>query len=138
LETLSLIDEPAGAEPLGLWSTTLSAGWSLSTSTRLTAKPWFWRAALAWSKDRPMTDGTETSAGPLETLIRTLLPFTTVFPPGGSCPVTVSGGLLEATENTFATKPALVSVLTASACDFPTTLGTATVGGPLETVNSTV
>ena len=101
----------------------LSAGWSLSTSARLTAKPWFWSAALAWSKDRPTTDGTATRPGRCETLIRTLLPFTTVFPPGGSCPVTVSGGLLEATENTFATKPALVSVLTASACDLPTTLG---------------
>ena len=41
-----------------------------------------------------MTDGTETSAGPLETLIRTLLPFTTVFPVGGSCAVTVPATLL--------------------------------------------
>ena len=62
----------------------------------------------------------------------------TVLPGKGSWPVTVSGGLFEATENTFAIRPALVSVLTASACDLPTTLGTATVGGPRETNRSTV
>jgi hypothetical protein len=38
-ETLSWIVEPFGALPLGLWSTTVSFGRSLSTSLRETAKP---------------------------------------------------------------------------------------------------
>jgi hypothetical protein len=52
--------------------------------------------------------------------------------------VTVSTGLPEGTWKAFATKPAFVSVLTASACDFPITLGTSTVSFPLETVMSTL
>ncbi len=73
-ETLRVIVAPCGAVPLGLWLTTVSAGWSLSTFVRLTANPSFCNAALAWSKGRPVTEGTLIAAGPLETLILTREP----------------------------------------------------------------
>jgi hypothetical protein len=65
-ETLSSIVAPFWAWPLGLWSTTVSFGWLLSTSVRLTPNPCCWSVALAWSKVRPITDGTSTWAGPDE------------------------------------------------------------------------
>ena len=65
-ETLSWIVEPGDALPLGLWSTTIPFAWSLSTSLRETWKPWFRSVVLAWSKVRPITEGTVTSAGPDE------------------------------------------------------------------------
>ena len=133
-ETLSWIVEPFGALPLGLWSTTMPFAWSLSTSLRDTVKPWFCSARFAWSNGRPTTEGTVTLAGPLETLMRTLLPFSTTLPAGGSCAVTVPVGLLDGTSKACGSRPALASVVSAASRERPTTLGTSTVSFPFETV----
>src|SRR5438046_385890 len=99
LETPSVIVAPEAAL-VGSSETTVSAGWSLTTFVRLTPKPAFCSVALAWSNDWPMTFGTGTGCGPLETLICTFEPFCTFEPGCGNWPVTVSGGLPEWTETT--------------------------------------
>src|SRR5919201_1553396 len=99
-ETLSVIVEPGGAEPLGSSFTTVFFGCSLWTSCRATAKPAFWSSELARSNCMPTTFGTVTAAGPLDTLILTRLFLTTVVPPTGDCAVTVPTALFEGTRTT--------------------------------------
>src|SRR5262249_61365816 len=86
-ETLSVIVELGAAVPVGCWSMTVSFGWLLSTFLRATAKPAFCSVALAWSNRRPTTYGTPTGFGPLDTLICTLEPLSTIVPACGNCPV---------------------------------------------------
>src|SRR5262249_16716502 len=113
-------------------------GWLLSTFLRATAKPAFCSVALAWSNRRPTTYGTPTGFGPLDTLICTLEPLSTIVPACGNCPVTVSGGLLEWIDTTLYFRPAVVSEATASSRVLPKTSGTVTFGLPVETVSPTV
>ena len=137
-ETLRMIVEFGAAEPVGSCATTWSSGALLSTFARLTPKPALCSCALALVNVRPTTYGTETGVGPLETLIRTREPWTTIVPAGGSWPVTVLGGLPEWTEKIFGTSPASLSALSASVASLPMTSGTSTFGFPFETVISTV
>src|SRR4051812_46143467 len=137
-ETLRVTVERGLALPLGLWSTTMPFASSLSTSLRSTAKPSFRSAELASAYVRPITEGTLTLAGPLETLIRTVLPLVITLPAAGSWPVTVPTGRLDATSKAFGCRPALTSAVTASSRELPITLGTGTVAFPFDTVISTV
>src|SRR5207244_5786993 len=75
-ETLTVTVVPFGRKlpAIGSWSTTVSAGWSFSTSFRATAKPWACSRELAVAKLSPITEGTATGCGPFETLMRTTLP----------------------------------------------------------------
>ena len=129
---------PANEFPAGLWSTTVPFGWFESTSTRDTLKPAACSSELAESNDWPITGGTPIGFGPLETLMRTFVPWTTCVPPGGSCAITCPCGLSELIVCGSAFRCASVSAATASVDCSPTTDGTADFGLPLETVRLTV
>jgi hypothetical protein len=58
-------------------------------------KPAAWSSEIAWSSDSPITVGTVIGASPLETLIRTGVPFTTRLFGAGSCAMTVPWDALE-------------------------------------------
>src|ERR671923_4636 len=80
-----------------------------------------------------MTLGMPICCSPLEMLIRTSVPLTTLVPPFGPCEITSPSGLSEKMSTGFGTSPALRSVAIASASRAPTTSGTSTLGGPVET-----
>src|SRR5437764_1452443 len=85
----------------------------------------------------PITFGTSAWAGPLMTFTRTLDPFGTDLPAGGSVAVTwpfVFPGTMRST----GTRPWSVSACCASVHCWPLTSGTLTLGGPLETEIVTV
>src|SRR5207244_4218668 len=119
------------------WPTVI-VGWFESTSTRDTLKPAACSSELAESNDWPITGGTPIGFGPLETLMRTFVPWTTCVPPGGSCAITCPCGLSELIVCGSAFRCASVSAATASVDCSPTTDGTADFGLPLETVRLTV
>ena len=89
--------------------------------------------AVAWVS--PTTLGTETWAGPVETTMFTEEPaFTLVAAVGVSLMTSPSATvLLEAVVTVPSTKPAPVMAVVAAACVSPTTFGTETLAGPLET-----
>jgi hypothetical protein len=89
--------------------------------------------AAAWVS--PTTFGTETFAGPLETTMFTAEPAFTLVPAVGLSLITFPEAtvLLEAVVTVPSTKPAPVIAVVAAACVSPTTFGTETFGGPLET-----
>ena len=134
-ETESVTEEPREAVELpgGSWSTTSPAGRLLSTAARPTVKPAACSCAAAVSYVCPITAGTATGFGPLDTLTRTEAPSTTILPGGGSCAVTMSDCLSDGTSWTSASSPRLVSSFTAVSRDLPTSDGTLTFFLPLET-----
>jgi hypothetical protein len=67
-------------------------------------------------------------------LTRTVVPSITSVPAFGAVASTVSTGSSELTETTFGFNPAAVRLLTAVSRLWPTTLGTSTLRGPVETV----
>jgi hypothetical protein len=81
----------------------------------------------------PTTFGTGIGLGPLETLIRTCVPSTTISPAFGACAVTELTSSPELISTTRKRKFASRSAATASSRLRPTTLGTCTFGLPLET-----
>ncbi len=87
----------------------------------------------------PTTFGTDTITGPLETTKLTAEPKVTLVPAVGLSEITRPDATValdcEVTAPTVS--PAPVSVLVAEACVIPTTFGTATLGGPLETTKFT-
>ena len=85
----------------------------------------------------PTTFGTATFALPLETPIVTAEPGGAFFPAGGFCATTVPGACFETTWTMCGVSFAACSFLMASAADRPTTFGTATPSGPVETVSFT-
>ena len=95
-------------------------------------KPAAWSVAVAWSSGLPTTLGTATGAGPFETLIRTELPTTSFVPAFGSCAVTWFAGVFELTPCTSGFRCSAFSWLTASDSCWPTSVGTATFGFPVE------
>src|SRR6185369_11325780 len=78
-------------------------------------------------------------AGPLDTTRLTADPAFTCVPAAGLSLITLPAGtvLLAAVVTTPSTSPALVMAVVAAVCVRPTTFGTATLGGPLETTRLT-
>src|SRR5260370_33084064 len=87
----------------------------------------------------PTTFGTAISFGACATVRLTLLSALTDVPPLGDCASTVPSGCDADVRLVTAPscRPALVSVASAADCDWPTTSGTLTGAGPLETGTTT-
>jgi hypothetical protein len=132
------------AEPI--FTPVPAVGFSLITSPEVTVlldavvtvpstKPTPVRAEVAVACVSPTTFGTETCAGPVETTIFTEEPTFTLAPAVGLSLITLPEAtvLLEAVVTVPSTKPAPVSAVVAAAWVSPTTLGTETFAGPLET-----
>src|SRR6185295_7122097 len=96
-------------------------------------------AVVAAACVRPTTLGTATCGGPLETTSVTALPGATWVPAIGDWLITESFGtvVLVAVVTVPSVKFAPVIALVAAACVRPTTFGTATCGGPLDTTSAT-
>src|SRR6476661_4892164 len=79
--------------------------------------------------------GTETLAGPVDTTIFTADPTFTCVPAVGLSLITLPAAtvLLDAVVTVPSTSPAFVMVVVAAACVMPTTFGTATLPGPVDT-----
>src|SRR5204863_20186 len=92
-------------------------------------------AACVW----PTTFGTATWAGPLETTRLTAEPLATLVPAAGLSLMTVPEAtvVLDCIVTVPRVRPAPVMALVAAACVWPTTFGTATWAGPLETTRLT-
>src|SRR5205823_14859759 len=92
-------------------------------------------AACVW----PTTFGTAICAGPLETTRLTAEPLATLVPAVGLSLMTLPAAtvLLDCIVTAPTVRPAPVMALAAAACVWPTTFGTATCGGPLETTRLT-
>ena len=134
-ETCSVITEPlpCWVPAAGLWPTTMPASASSSTFWRETAKPTPWRIDSALSNGLPTTFGTAIGFGPEETLTRTVVPTITSVPALGAVASTVLTGSSELTGTTFGSRPAAVSSATAWSRLRPTSVGTRTFDGPVET-----
>ena len=93
--------------------------------------------AAAWVS--PTTFGTDTCPGPLETTMLTAEPTLTLVPAVGLSLITLPEATvpLEALVTVPSTKPAPVIAVVAAACVSPTTFGTDTFAGPLETTRFT-
>src|ERR1019366_3188787 len=87
----------------------------------------------------PTTFGTATCAGPVETTRFTADPRATSVPATGLSLITLPDATvpLEAVVTAPTTRPAPVIAVAAAACVCPTTLGTATCAGPVETTRFT-
>src|SRR5437764_5234226 len=138
-ETWRATEDPFVAEVpgAGVWWMTWFCGAVLSTKVGCGFKPAWWSAAIAWASVSPTTLGTSAWAGPLMTFTRTLDPFGTDLPAGGSVAVTwpfVFPGTMRST----GTRPWSVSACCASVHCWPLTSGTLTLVGPLETEIVTV
>ena len=96
-------------------------------------------AEVATACVSPMTFGTDTCAGPLEITRFTAEPTFTLVPAAGFSLITSPEGtvLLDAIVTVPSTKPAPVTAVVAAACVSPTTFGTNTFAGPLETTKFT-
>jgi hypothetical protein len=83
----------------------------------------------------PTTFGTLTGAGPLDTTKFTADPAATLVPATGLSLITSPDGtvLLDAVVTVPSTKPAPVIAVVATACVSPTTFGTLTFAGPVDT-----
>jgi len=120
---LSLITLPDGTVPLA------------AVVTVPTTKPAFVIAVVAAACVIPTTFGTITGAGPLETTRLTAEPALTDVPATGLSLITLPDGTvpLAAVVTVPTTRPAFVIAVVAAACVIPTTFGTVTGAGPLET-----
>src|SRR5262249_56106788 len=107
--------------------------------TMATTRPGFVIAVVAAACVWPTTLGTVTCGGPLDTTRFTALPVTACAPLAGDWLITDPFGtvVLEAVVTMPTMSPAFVIAVVAAACAWPTTLGTVTSGGPLETTRST-
>jgi hypothetical protein len=92
-------------------------------------------AVLAAACVKPTTFGTNTCAGPVETTMLTALPVLTLVPAVGDSLMTLPEATvpLLAVVTVPTTKPAPVIEVLAAACVKPTTFGTDTCAGPVET-----
>ncbi len=104
-----------------------------------TTKPAVVIAVLAALCVSPTTFGTLTCAGPLDTTRFTDEPVFTLVPAVGFSLMTLPEAtvLLACVVTVPTTKPAVVMAVLAALCVSPTTLGTLTCAGPLETTRST-
>jgi hypothetical protein len=96
-------------------------------------------AVVAAACVSPITSGTDTFAGPLETTRLTAEPALTEVPATGLSLITLPEAtlLLDCVVTVPATRPAPVMAVVAAACVSPTTFGTDTFAGPLETTRLT-
>src|SRR5262245_2351529 len=85
------------------------------------------------------TLGTATKGGPDDTTSATALPTATCVPAAGFWLMMAPAGtvVLDAVVRAPTAKPAEVIAAVAAACVMFTTLGTATIGGPLDTTSAT-
>jgi hypothetical protein len=143
LEITKLTDEPTLTlvPAVGLSLITLPAATVLldAVVTVPSTKPAPVMAEVATACVSPTTFGTDTCAGPLDTTKLTDEPTLTLVPAVGLSLITLPEAtvLLEAVVTVPTTKPAPVMDVVAAACVAPTTLGTATLAGPLETTKLT-
>src|SRR5882762_11669416 len=124
---LSLITLPAG-------SVLLDAVFTVPRT-----RPTFVMAVVAAACVRPTTFGTATCPGPVDTTRLTADPTFTCVPAVGLSLITLPAGtvLLDAVVTVPSTSPALVMTVVAAACVRPTTFGTATCPGPVDTTRFT-
>src|SRR5205814_1980037 len=96
-------------------------------------------AVVAAGCVRLTTFGTATSGGPVDTTRFTALPVTACVPAVGLWLITDPAGtvVLDAVVTVPGTNPAPVIAVVAAGCVRPTTLGTATTGGPADTTRFT-
>ena len=104
----------------------------------LTRSPTLRSAAVAAASFWPITDGTATSCGPLETVRTTVAPRRASAPAGGRWRTTRPFACLAKTSTDLARNPAACTRSNASATSSPTTLGTSTVFGRRATTITTV
>src|SRR3984885_4527283 len=104
-----------------------------------TVKPTPVIAVVAAACVAPTTFGTATVGGPVETTRFTADPIATDVPASGLSLITLPDAtvLLDAVVTVPRTKPTPVIAVVAAACVAPTTFGTGTVGGPVETTRFT-
>src|SRR6185503_12313460 len=104
-----------------------------------TTRPAFVIAVVAAVCVRPTTLGTATCGRPEDTTSDTALPTLTCVPLTGDWLMTDPAGtvVLVAVVTVPTTRPAFVIAVVAAVCVRPTTLGTATCGGPDETTRDT-
>src|SRR4051812_36221209 len=107
--------------------------------TEPTVRPAVVIADVAAACVRPTTFGTATCGRPDETTSATALPTLTCVAAVGFWLITDPDGtvVLDAVVTVPTTRPAPVIAVVAPACVRPTTLGTATCGGPDETTSAT-
>src|SRR5208283_927042 len=100
-----------------------------------TTRPGPVMAVVASAGVSPTTFGTATLAGPVDTTIFTAEPGKTRVPEVGLCDITSPDGTVEddAVVTAPTTSPGPVMAVVAAACVSPTTFGTATLAGPVDT-----
>ena len=110
-----------------------------AVATAPTVRPAPVIAVVASDCVSPTTLGTVTGAGPDDTVRFTVEPAATLAPPAGLWLITSPEGTVEldAVVTVPTTSPALVIALVAAACVNPTTFGTVTGAGPVDTVRLT-
>jgi hypothetical protein len=143
LDTTRLTAEPVAtlAPPSGLWLITVPEGTVLLdcvvTVPTVSPTPVIAVPAALWVK--PMTFGTVTFEGPLDTTRLTAEPVATLAPPSGLWLITVPEGtvLLDCVVIEPTERLAPVIAALAAACVKPTTFGTVTGAGPLDTTKLT-
>ena len=139
VDTTMFTAEPAATlvPATGLWLITLPAGTVLldAVVTVPTTKPAPVIAVVAAACVSPTTLGTLTVAGPVDTTMFTAEPKFTLVPAVGLWLITLPDGtvLLDAVVTVPRTKPAPVIAVVAAACVLPTTFGTLTLAGPVDT-----
>src|SRR5262245_24376969 len=104
-----------------------------------TTRPGFVIAVQAAACVRPTTPGTATCGGPDETTRFTALPTVACVPDTGVWLITEPAAtvVLDCCVTVPTTRPAFVIAVEAAVCVRPTTLGTATCGGPDDTTRFT-
>src|SRR4029079_9581284 len=104
-----------------------------------TTSPALTIAVVAAACVKPTTFGTLTPAGPVETTRATALPAATDVPATGFCEITLPAGTVAEACCVIVptTSPALMIAVVAAACVKPTTFGTLTPAGPVETTRAT-
>src|SRR6185312_16582988 len=125
----------------GDWLTTVPGAFvSVSFCAIVTSKPRLPSVCCACCCVKPTTSGTEVCCGPLETTTVTSDPRATLWPAAGEVEITSPAGTVPSgcCTTRLTLKPAAVSCLIAFCWLSPTTVGTCTGAGPLETINATV
>jgi hypothetical protein len=108
-------------------------------SVRVTLKPAACSVDCASSKLLPLTSGTATCSGPLETTSVTCEPLSTFSPSPGDAEITRPfSTVVEFSSRWLDSSPAFCNRPCADLSVSPTTCGTATCSGPADTVSVTV
>ena len=134
VELLSTRDPPPG-----LWLSTVPGSWSDSFSETATRSPALLSVDSAAAWDEPITLGTVTCSAPVEMISVTVAPFSMRLPPSGVVPIARPFATESDDCSVIRTlKPAARSRFSASAWDWPSTVGTVASPGPSDTRKVTV